>query len=69
MKVQIKSQYITISDIQQEYLSISKKKLRILVKRYLPTKMIGNRIFVERKALEDLLASKDVDNLNLSIEE
>lgn len=36
-----KCQYICITDIQKEYLPISRKKLRIFVKRYLDTKMIG----------------------------
>ncbi len=41
-----KCQYISITDIQKEYLPISRKKLRIFVKRYLDTKMIGNRILL-----------------------
>ena len=57
--------YLTISDIQNEYLPISKKKIRILVKKYLPTRMLGNRIFVERQKLEELLASEDVQKLEL----
>ena len=40
--------YLTIDDIQKEYLHIGKKRLRMLVKKYLETKVIGNRIFVER---------------------
>ena len=49
-----KRQYITISEIQDEYLPISKKKIRILVRKYLPTRMLGNRIFVDREKLEEL---------------
>lgn len=40
--------YLTIDDIQKEYLHTGKKRLRMLVKKYLETKVIGNRIFVER---------------------
>ena len=62
----VKRQYLTITDIQNEYLPISKKKIRILAKKYLPTKMLGNRIFVERKQLEDLLSSTDIERLDLN---
>ena len=47
--------YLSVSDIQAEYLPISKKKIRELVKQHLYVKKIGNRIYVERAALEDLL--------------
>ena len=59
-------QYVTISEIQEEYLPISKKKIRILVKKYLPTRMLGNRIFVDRQKLEELLASEDGQKLELN---
>ena len=47
--------YLSVSDIQAEYLPISKKKIRELVKQHLYVHKIGNRIYVERAALEDLL--------------
>lgn len=47
--------YISINDIQKEYLPISKKKIRSFVKKYIPVKFIGGRIFVERELLESLL--------------
>ncbi len=62
----LKRQYVTISEIQEEYLPISKKKIRILVKKYLPTRMLGNRIFVDRQKLEELLASEDGQKLDLN---
>ena len=62
----VKRQYITITDIQNEYLPISKKKIRILVKKYLTPKILGNRIFVERKQLEELLSSTDTEHLDLN---
>ena len=58
-----KCQYISISDIQKEYLPISRKKLRIFVKRYLDTKMIGNRIFVNRNELEEILNNPENQKL------
>ena len=51
--------YLTISDIQKEYLPISSKKLRTWVKDCLPVKHIGRRIYVERAALEALLSSSE----------
>ena len=47
--------YLSVRDIQEEYLPISKKKIRELVKQHLYVHKIGNRIYVERAALEDLL--------------
>ena len=38
-----KRQYLTISEIQDEYLPISKKRYEFSEK-YLPTRMLGNRI-------------------------
>jgi hypothetical protein len=61
-----KRQYLTIAEIQEEYLPISKKKIRILVKRYLPTRMLGNRIFVDREKLEELLSNTDNGRLDLN---
>ena len=55
--------YLTIDDIQKEYLHIGKKRLRMLVKKHLETKVIGNRIFVERTELEQLLQGTAVCSL------
>ena len=49
--------YLTISEIQREYLPLSNKKIREFVKEHLYVKKIGNRIYVERTALEALLSS------------
>lgn len=49
--------YLSISDIQTEYLPLSKKKIREFVKEHLYVKTIGGRIYVERAALEILLSS------------
>ena len=65
MDIQRKRQYLTITEIQEEYLSMSKKRIRSLVKRYLPTKMIGNRIFVERSKLEELLENSEDKELTV----
>ena len=57
--------YLSIDDIQKEYLPISKKRLRIMVKKHLDTKTIGNRLFVEREQLEALLNS-DISSIALT---
>ena len=57
MTESIERKYLNISDIQTEYLPISKKKIREFVKEHLYVKMIGGRIYVERESLEALLSS------------
>lgn len=57
--------YLTVSDIQDEYLPISKKKIREFVKEHLYVKMIGNRIYVERAALETLLSTGKSQRVSL----
>ena len=52
--------YISIDDIQKEYLPMSKKRLRMMVKKNLAVKKIGNKIFVERTEFEDFLDSKEI---------
>lgn len=44
---------------------MSKKKIRIFVKKYLPVKLIGGRIYVERASLERLLADPEREYLPL----
>ena len=44
--------YLSIDDIQKEYLPISKKKIRALVKENLNVRIIGGRIYVSREELE-----------------
>ncbi len=63
--MEIVRKFLNIDDIQKEYLPVSKKKIRSFVKRYLPTKFIGGRIFVEREVLESLLKDPNRDILPL----
>ena len=49
--------YLSISDVQREYLPLSKKKVREFVKEHLNVRLIGGRIYVQRAALENLLSS------------
>lgn len=62
-----KRQYVTISEIQKEYLPISKKRIRILVKNYLPVNRMGNRILVKRSKLEELLANNQTLDLTSNL--
>lgn len=59
--------YLTIDDIQKEYLPVSKKRIRALVKQYLNVKIIGGRIFVERSQLENLLSSTEQNSFPIAI--
>ena len=60
-----KREYVSISEIQKEYLPVSAKKIRAFCKAYLNTKTIGRRMVVSRKALEDLLASSEKNSFPL----
>ena len=62
---QIMRKYVSIDDIQKEYLPVGKKVLRKFVKKYLPVKLIGGRLYVERCALEQILADPDREHLPL----
>ena len=57
--------YLTIADIQKQYLPISKKKIREFVKKYLNIKIIGGRIYVERELLEGLLKDTEHEEFRL----
>ena len=62
----IVTKYVSIDSIQKEYLPISKKKIRNLAKQYLNAKMIGGRLYVERKSLEMLLTDPNRNSLPLA---
>ena len=57
---------LTIDNIQKEFLPISKKKIRTLVKKHLPVKCIGGHIYVERAALENLISDPDREFFSLN---
>ena len=61
----IKRQYIDINEVVQSYLPMSKKKARKFVIRYLDHKRIGNKIYVDRIKLEELLKREDVESFPL----
>ena len=51
--------WVGITEIVSTYLPMSKRKARKFVAMYLEPKRIGNRIFVDRGALEALLKNPD----------
>ena len=53
-----KKRWVDVSEIQKEYLPISKKAIRRLVKDNLDTVRYGRKLLVERKQLEDFLRSE-----------
>ena len=57
--------FLSIDDVQKEYLPMSKKKLRVFARKYLDVKVIGNRMFVEREQLESLLNSEYIKEMTL----
>ena len=61
----IKRQYIDINEVIESYLPMSKKKARKFVIRYLEHKRIGNKIYVDRIKLEELLKREDVESFPL----
>ena len=54
-----KSAMVGITEIVSTYLPMSKRKARKFVSMYLEPKRIGNRIYVDRAALEALLQNPD----------
>ena len=63
--IPVKRKYVNIDDIQREYLPVSKKRIRSLVKKNLNSKVIGGRIYTDREELERLLADPDREYLPL----
>lgn len=57
--------YVDINEIVTRYLPVSKRKARKFVALYLEPKRIGNRIYVERARLEELLSDPDRERFPL----
>lgn len=62
-----KSVMVDIDEIVNSYLPVSKKKARKFVSLYLDSKRIGNRIFVERAQLEELLLNSNREDFPLDL--
>ena len=61
------STMVGISEIAHRYLPFSKRRIRKFVTLYLEPKRIGNRIYVERAKLEELLSNPDRENFPLNL--
>lgn len=59
--------YVDINEIVTKYLPVSKRKARKFVALYLVPKRIGNRIYVERARLEELLTDPDRERFPLEL--
>ena len=60
------SAMVSVAQIVEQYLPVSRKKARKFVTLYLEPKKIGNRLYVERSKLEELLTNPDRENFPLN---
>ena len=61
------SHWVGISEIQERYLPLSKRRVRKFIALYLEPKRFGHRIFVEREKLEALLSDPDRERFPLNL--
>ena len=64
---QRKSALVDICEIVETYLPVSKKKARKFAVLYLDAKKIGNRLYVEREKLEELLTDPNRTDFPLEV--
>lgn len=62
-----KTEWVDICELTACYLPVSKRKARKFVDLYLTPKRVGNRIYVARRQLEELLANPDRESFPLDI--
>ena len=62
-----KSAMVDIREITDRYLPVSRRKARRFVHLYLNYKVIGNRIYVEREELEQLLSDPEREKFPLNL--
>lgn len=62
-----KTEWVDICELVSVYIPVSKRKARKFVELYLTPKRVGNRIYVERAQLEQLLADPERENFPLDI--
>ena len=66
MEKEKQTAWVDISNIVEQYLPISKRKARKFIDMYCSSKkIVGGRIYVERKQLEQLLADPDRERFPL----
>ena len=62
-----KTEWVDICELVSVYIPVSKRKARKFVDLYLTPKRVGNRIYVERRQLEQLLADPERESFPLDI--
>jgi len=62
-----KSALVDISEIIECYLPVSRKKARHFVHLYCDVKRVGNRLYVEREKLEELLTDPNRTDFPLEV--
>lgn len=67
MKEKRKTAWVDICELTTCYLPVSKRKARRFVDLYLSPKRVGNRIYVEREQLEQLLADPERESFPLDV--
>ena len=64
----VQTKWVDISSIVEQYLPVSRRKARKFVELYCSSrKIVGGRIYVERRQLEQLLADPDRERFPLDI--
>lgn len=61
------TEWVDICELVSVYIPVSKRKARKFVETYLTPKRVGNRIYVQRQQLEQLLADPDRENFPLDV--
>lgn len=61
------TEWVDICELTACYFPFSKRKARKFVELYLTPKRVGNRIYVERQQLEQLLADPDRECFPLDV--
>ena len=62
-----RSALVDVDEIVTAYLPVSKKKARKFIALYMDPKRIGNRIYVERAKLEELLTDPNREFFPLEV--
>lgn len=54
---------VDVAEIQRRYLPMSKRRIRKIILQYTRTVRIGNKIFADRKQVEQLLTDPDREHI------
>lgn len=68
MKDKTPKKFLTIKDIQNEYLNMDTRKLRAFLNQYCSYNKIGRTYYYQRKEVEALLCSEDNTSYEFPLE-